>query len=284
MQIEQVAIKISDVSLQLTQIQYTALMTIAQSVPRVLAADPDETVKRDLPEQAPITLTLPNESDKAGSSADLGPELRLPKADGSLRSWTTLDLVLTINVVKLRLYDGLATTSADLETHGIARFALNSNVLRFKMLSNSCCEAQVVLKSFTVSNTRPGDNKYREIIPAARNDRNQFMVLYTMAGDGSALAVVTIDSPKIIFSVEPVVALLEFFSSAQTEQPPAISSDTTVSAPPVDAGQARLDYRVDLHDVSISVLQHESDIDTPAIRLSINQVFLSQQVRVRSHL
>ena len=74
-------------------------------------------------------------------------------------------------------------------------------------------EAQVMLKSFMMSNTMPRNSKFHEIIPAAQHDRNQFMILYTGANN-SALVILTVDSPQIIFATEAVIALLNFFKSA----------------------------------------------------------------------
>jgi vacuolar protein sorting-associated protein 13A/C len=189
-----------------------------------------------------------------------------------------MDLVVVVNAVKLHLYDALATNTSNLKEHGIARFALNDNTLRLKLLSDGAGEAQVVLKSFTIGNTRPGPSKFREIIPAAQHDRNQFMVLYTMSGT-SNLAVLTVDSPQVIFAVDPVIALLQFFTSAFTGPPADPANEEAI--PEVQAtdpqNQTTIDFRVDLHDVSVSVLENDSIADSAAMKLTINQVLLSQQ-------
>jgi vacuolar protein sorting-associated protein 13A/C len=191
-----------------------------------------------------------------------------------------MDLVVAVNAVKLHLYDALATNTSNLREHGIARFALNNNTLRLKMLSDGAGEAQVVLKSFTVGNTRPGSSKFREIIPAAQHDRNQFMVLYTMTGGANpaALAVLTVDSPQVIFAVDPVIALLRFFTSAFTGAP-ANQPDEEIPEVEVEESQSQttIDFRVDLHDVSVAVLENDADAESPAMKLTINQVLLSQQ-------
>jgi vacuolar protein sorting-associated protein 13A/C len=193
-----------------------------------------------------------------------------------------MDLVVVIGAIKLHLYDAFATTNANLKEHGIARFALNHNTLRLKLLSDGAGEAQVVLKSFTVGNTRPGTSKFREIIPAAQHDRNQFMVLYTMSGgaNSSALAVLTVDSPQVIFAVDPVIALLHFFTSAFTG---TAADDNLIDegAQQVEVAQPQnqttVDFRVDLHDVSVSVLENDADSESPAMKLTITQILLSQQ-------
>jgi vacuolar protein sorting-associated protein 13A/C len=288
LKIVQVAVQISDVKLHLTQTQYVLLIALSQSIPRVLAGASEGTdqVQSSISSQSPSTPDgIASESQ---SQVALNPELNpVPTIPGA-RIWSSLDVVVTISTVKLHLYDEQATTEASLKEHGIARFALNHNSLRYKMLSDGSGEAQVVLKSFTVNNTRQGNSKFREIIPAAQHDRNQFMILYTMSGgkDSSSMAVLTIDSPQVIFAVEPVIALLTFFSSAfntpASAEEPQENVDDSLPAektPKADGTGSRIDFRVDLHDVFISVLENDADVNSQAIRLTINQIQLSQQVR-----
>lgn len=250
-------------------------MALLQSIPRVLAGAPEGTAQAEAAASTKSNSPLPGDSGDA--QVDLQPELRIPTPTGGNRRWTTLDLVVNVDTIKLRLYDEKATTEDNVREHGIARFALNNSALRFKMLSDGAGEAQVVLKSFTVSNTRAGNSKFREIIPAADHDRNQFMILYTMSGgkNGSALAIVTVDSPQIIFAIEPVIALLNFFTSATNDAPPP---EDYGQREITDSQQSHLDFRVDLHDVSVSILENDADAASQAIRLSINQILLSQQV------
>lgn len=260
--------------------QYGLLIRLSKSIPEVLAAPMDATSQAE-PAISQSNITTPT---AAGTTAvDLEPELRIiPSTSGNVR-WTSLDLVVAVETIKLHLYDGGAITEANLKEHGIARFALNDNTLRFKLLSDGAGEAQVVLRSFTMSNTRSGNSKFREIIPAAQHDRNQFMVLYTMSGgaNSTSLAILTIDSPQIIFAVDPVIALLGFFTSAfvnQSSQDPheEFIAENEPSQPP---SGGKLDFRVDLHDLSVSVLENDADPDSQSIKLSVNHILLSQQVK-----
>jgi len=267
-----VSIRISDIRLHLTQIQYNLLISLSKSIPKVLSGAPEGTSQAE--QVAPLK---PQDSVAKPQlqQADLAPEV-----DGNGHR-TTLEVVLTIDAVKLHLYDEFAINDSTLNQHGIAKFALNDSSLRFKMLSDGSGEAQIVLKSFVVNNTRVGNSKFREIIPAAQHDRNQFMILYTMAGGsgGSSLAILTIDSPRIIFAIDLVFALLEFFTdpfnSLAAEDSTEVVQQDSVDQPK----ESTLDFRVDLHDVSICVLENDSDADSQAIELSIKQILLSQQVR-----
>ena len=258
------------------------LLELSRSIPKILAGAPDGSAEVD--NSAGSRLQIPVSDDKSviDTTDDLFPELG-PRILKNARVWTTVDLVLTMDVVKLHLYDNLATTSLSLKEHGISRFALNNSTLKLKVLSDGAMEAEIVLKSVTMSNTRPGQSRFREIIPVVQHERNQFMLLYTRAGgpDPSSLAIVTIDSPQVIFSIDPVFALLDFISGP-------LRSDTLsygdvehtqgniVSPDPLQS--ARLDLRLDLHDVSISVPEDDTDPNSQAVRLSISQVSISQQV------
>jgi vacuolar protein sorting-associated protein 13A/C len=243
-------------------------MQLLTEIPRVFSG---------LSETSPTAATAQTAKvDDLQSCVSLQPELR-----PSQRSPTALDLVVTVNAVKLHLYDALTFSDLDLKDHGIAKFVLNDNTLRFKLLSDGASEAQIVLRSFTINNTRPGLTKYREIIPAAQHHRNQFMLLYTTSGGSNSTAVLTVDSPRVIFAIDPVISLLNFFTSAfhNTAPPPSpteyISEDYDHG---VQDGHGRTDFRVDLHDVSVSILENEADSETRAICLYISQVLLSQQV------
>ena len=224
------------------------------------------------------TTTQTGKVDDFQSRVSLQPELRSFQP-----SLTALDLVVAVNAVKLHLYDALTFSDLDLKDHGIARFVLNDNTLRFKVLSDGASEAQIVLRSFTINNIRPGHTKYREIIPAAQHHRNQFMLLYTTSGGSNptSLAVLTVDSPRVIFAIDPVISLLNFFTSAShNTAPPSLSTEYISDHYDhgVQDGHVRTDFRVDLHDVSFSILENEADSETRAICLYISQVSLSQQV------
>ncbi|KAA1471483.1 DUF1162-domain-containing protein [Dentipellis sp. KUC8613] len=274
----QVSIKVSDVNMSLTQMQYQMVMNLSRSIPVVLAGAPEGTAEAIDSRPDSQVSRRPSADDLPESEGvNLLPELDRPP---SIQAWTTLDLFLGVETIKLQLYDGDAKAEKDLKEHGIAKFALNNNTVRCKMLSDGALEAQVVQKSFTIGNTRPGGSKFREIIPAAQHERNQFMLLYTSSGGAtpSSMAILTVDSPRIIFALDPVFALLDFFTSAfQSDAPestPEIADEGVVDDVPPPS---TLDFRLDLHDVSISVLENDLDANSQAIRLSIAQMLLSQQ-------
>lgn len=281
-------ITVSDVKLALTELQYGMLVALSRSIPLIFAGAPEGTADAEPSTAKPQTVERPGSALRE-SAVDLYPELE--GQSGATQPRTTLDLVLTIATVKLQLYDRQATSEANLKEHGIARFALSDNSVRVKMLSDGAMEAQVVLRSFTMSNTAVGPSKFREIIPAAQHDRNQFMLLYTTSGGSqpTSLALLTVDSPHILFSLSPVFALTEFFMSTFG------TSDAVVdytSEAPEEEGKANapvaekppLQFRVDFCDVSISVLEDDLDADSQAIRLTVAQISILQQARSPSYI
>ncbi|ELU43058.1 vacuolar protein sorting-associated protein vps13 [Rhizoctonia solani AG-1 IA] len=285
-------IKMSDIRVALTQTQFCILMDLANSVPQVFAtAEETEKEVEQSNNKMPtlqIEASVPTTpADDNNALVDLGPEISLHATDKEgkpINVWTTLDLVFSCHAVKLHLYDQNASREDNLKECGIARFALVDNIVRYKALSDGASEAEVVLKSLTMSNTRPGPTKFREIMPAAQHDRNQFMILYSTSGgpNPSSRAIVTIDSPKIIFSMDPVFALVDFFSSPYAN--PEVTNEENAGAQieEVDTGAqtSELAYRVDIHDLSVNILENDADPHSQAIHLTVKEVSTSQQVSV----
>lgn len=240
-----------------------------------------EEIELQVPSGRTVKSSVSDAPENNKATEDLKPELSLTTS-GSDGPWTAVDLVVTVDAVKLHLYDAVAHNPSHLKDHGIAKFALNSSVLRCKLLSDGAMEAELSLKSFTMSNTRPGLSKFREMIPAAKNDRNQFMLLYTTSSgpNPSSVAVITVDTPHIVLAIDPLFGLMRFFTSPF--QSPAPTTDTLQTQAEeqqiaVENTQS-MDIRFDLHDVSVSILESDTDPDSQAIRLLIKKINLSQQV------
>jgi vacuolar protein sorting-associated protein 13A/C len=263
-------------------------MNHANSVPQVFATTEVEEVEESNNKMPTLQIepAVPaTPADENNALIDLGPEISLHATDKEgkpINVWTTLDLVFSCHAVKLHLFDQNASCEDNLKECGIARFALVDNIVRYKSLSDGASEAEIVLKSLTMSNTRPGPTKFREIMPAAQHDRNQFMILYSTSGGPkpSSRAIVTIDSPKVIFSMDPVFALVDFFSSPFTNPEASEGGNTGAQIEDVDnnAQASELAYRVDIHDLSVNILENDADSHSQAIHLTVKEVSASQQV------
>lgn len=108
------------------------------------------------------------------------------------------------------------------------------------------------------------------------------MLQYTMPGgnDQSAIAIVTIDSPRFILAVDPLAALLEFAMSpfkktVEEAQQPEAPAEIQVEEGPTNKGSLAL--RVEIIDATVIVLANDSDPRSQAIQLNIKEVLLSRQ-------
>ena len=265
----QISVAVSDIMLHLTEIQYGLLIKLAQAIPEVLA--PHDHNDALMGKASPVIV-------KDGD-VHLTPEIRVPPSDTGMPTWPTLDLVVFVGAIELHLYDGGATSESNLKDHGIARFALNNNALRSKLLSDGSGEAEIILRSFTMTNTRPRTSKFREIIPAAQHERNQFMLLYTVSSDHTACAILTVDAPQIILAIDPVMAVLEFFTSAfSSQQSISPREETLFDNEENEYARATMNFRIELHDLSVTVLENDEDPNSQCMKLSIKHIIVSQQV------
>ncbi|CAD6949842.1 unnamed protein product [Tilletia caries] len=202
-----------------------------------------------------------------------------------------MDLHFRVNLINVELFTDAATSQESLHKANLAKSAINGTDVKFKMLSNSAMKADVALKSFTVSDTRSvKDTKFREIIPAVKHNARQFVLNYRMSAgaNASSLALVTVDSPNIIFSLDAAFALMNFFMSAFPPAPAEASAfsgkgsqqaKTSTSKPQTKQDSSppsenTMAFRVHVLDPTIILLAAPKRADTEAIVLSIKQFLL----------
>lgn len=311
----QVLAKMSDVQIKLTEQQYQFIIQLTQSIPEAFAASDDEsdggvdsahliaTPTPQTPSRQPSSDAVATRSNSSKPAVDLLPELGTRGRDAqgqAVALRTNLDLLFNVNTINIELFSSAATEQENMYKASLAQLALNGTEVKLKMLSDSSLESEVALKSFVVADTRINrETQFREIVPAVTHEGNQFMLSYSMGGDGSSLALITIDSPKIIFSLDPLFALVDFFTSAfRGDEKPAASSGRSVSvskhsktthqqtsqskshAPskvPEEEGSGAFSFRLNVVDPTIILLAEPEKTSTKAIVLSIRQVLMSQQ-------
>jgi len=208
---------------------------------------------------------------------NLNPEISLQPAQAESMS-LQIDAVVQINCISFQLFDSDTEFIFSRRGHGIARFGLFNSCLRLKSLATGALEMQIIVGAFSVINSRPGETKFRDIVPIAKHGRNQFMLLYSRnQSAGSAMVVITIDSPNMIFALDPIFGLVSFFSVASVQ-----ASDTSASQH-VHTEPTKFQWRLDIHNVCISVLETDTDPASHAIQLTIHQMSISQQVVLFTH-
>ncbi|GAA5995177.1 hypothetical protein JCM5350_001861 [Sporobolomyces pararoseus] len=287
--------KMSDVKMNLTQAQYGMLIRLSRTIPQAFSLIEEEVEDVANGSQPEKLVKASSETDKTaveetGTTIDLLPELPSEgkDADGhpvALKS--TVELSFESGTIYLELFTLDAISQETLEDASLARFSLNETAVKYKLLSDNSMEAEVAIRSLTVHDTRPSRlTQFREIIPASKRVDNQFMIQYSQSGglDKSSMANVAIDSPKIIFSLDPVFALLDFFSSAF---PSAPETDDEIDESLKEADEQIVDpdpptestfaLRLNVTSPTIILLANPEKADSEAVVLSINQIEMSQQ-------
>ncbi|PFH58131.1 hypothetical protein XA68_14121 [Ophiocordyceps unilateralis] len=309
----------SDIKLRLTQHQLKFLMEISKAVPAAFAGDDsggDEEASQLVGEETlrrARTASADNGSGPDQRAVDLGPELKSPTD-----TWTQLDLVFRVNTIGLELVmapqDGPV---GDLAASSLSRFSLDETKVKTRMMSDGSLEAELLIRSFTIYDSRPkGVNKFRRIMSSSNKESQQLMASVTMAGgkERNMIAMATIDSPRVIFALDYLFAIQTFATEGLTvddsgplddestdETPDGSESADSLRVSSTKAGRSRsqatslrrsesgsgqlqkgeasmsLALRINLVDAQVILIANPLRSNSEAIVLGIRQVLLSQQ-------
>lgn len=310
--------EMTNFNVKITQYQLKALLAISRSVPAAFSGDPD--AQTEEAEQAVDDGTLrraqtlpraelPSEDD----TVDMAPEL------GTHRdTWTKLDLVFRVGTIGLELINARDDQPVgDLATASLGRFSLDDSRLKTRIQANGSLEAEFVIQSFTIYDSRPRDtNKFRRIMTSGNKNVQQFMASVTMSGgkERNLIAMVAIDSPRIIFALDYLFALQNFITTGlQVDQPLPIESEEMDSPEESDADSMQVSiahpqpshrsprssistrsgkkaeqkledepkmnvaFRVNIVDAQVILIANPLSASSEAIVLGTKQVLLSQQ-------
>ncbi|KAF4122047.1 vacuolar protein sorting-associated protein 13A/C [Geosmithia morbida] len=224
----------SDFNLRLTQYQLKSLMAISKSVPAAFAGDGssgDEEVARSVDQDTLRRARTLEVAPDSQNSVDLSPEL------GSIgKAWTKLDLAFHVKIIGLELLMAREDEPiGDVSSSSLSRFSLDGTKVKTRMLSDNSLEAELLIDSFTINDSRPRDsNRFRRIMTSANNDVQQLMASVTMAGgkERSVIAMATIDSPRVIFALDYLFAIQKFVSEGLAADEPLAVDDESMAETP----------------------------------------------------
>lgn len=302
----------SPINLCVAQTQLRFLMELSKTIPGAFAADPeqdDSKIMEELPKSTTesakeVTDQQPGENDAITRPSHQGPEL---KSDAE--SWTKLDFVFKTRTLSLELI--LANESApigNVEESSLSKFALNNTDIKLHMKSDDSLEAEILVNSFTIQDSRKKEtNRFRKIMSLINNDvKQQFMANLTISGgnDRHMIAMLTIDSPRVIFAIDYLFAVQAFantaFATDEAEVTLVPSEDAFPSedeasgaTTPVDGrlelarqkpkeetakeGSMSMSFRVNVVDAQVILIANPTISNSEAIVLGTKQVLLSQQ-------
>jgi vacuolar protein sorting-associated protein 13A/C len=300
----------SNINLRLTPEQMKFALELSRTIPQAFATQSDEAIEEDVQSELPDSTTAParqltdkdspaEESSKAVTTSQ-GPEL---KSDDD--KWTKLDFVFKVGSIALELVksnDGGPV--GDIEAASLSKFSLNDTNVKVRMISDGSMEAELVVQSFTIRDSRTqGTNKFRKIMSLINNDvKQQFMASVSISGgeEKNMIALLTIDSPRIILALDYLFALQAFVNAGlATDEPLAIEEEArhededsedeimspdgsrTLENPQTktdssDAGM-NISFRVNLVDAQVVLIANPAMANSEAIVLGTKQVLVSKQ-------
>lgn len=231
---------LSDIKLRLTQHQLKFLMEISRSVPAAFAREGDggdEEAARLVGEETLQRARSISADDGAvgAQPVDLSPELQCAE-----NTWTKLDLLFHVNMVGLELImakDGAPV--GDLAASSLSRFSLDDTKVKTRMLSDGSLEAELLIRSFTIYDSRPREtNKFRRIMSSSNKEVQQLMASVTMSGgiERSVIAMATVDSPRVIFALDYLFAVQKFATEGLNVEDASPMDDESVEETPEESG------------------------------------------------
>ncbi|POS86544.1 hypothetical protein EPUL_002626 [Erysiphe pulchra] len=308
--------KMTDINLRITQTQLKFMLNIVKSFPTVFAIN-DEVLEKDINQEnshSTANLAIKTEPSHVNHTTfvDLGPELRL-----NSQNWTKLDVAFHVDTIGLELI--LATENEpvkDIEAASLSRFSLDNTRAKFRMTADGSVESEFLVHSMTIQDSRTQiTNKFRKIMTSNNKDVQQFMASITISGgvERNIIAIMAIDSPRIIFALDYIFALQSFFKRGlavdnftssrknsstselinssnngslkitKTEEPSSKlskSSTKNVSTTKEDSENksfSSIAFRVNIVDAQIILIANPIDSNSEAIVLGAKQILMSQQ-------
>ena len=310
----------TDFNLRITQTQLKFLLELAKSVPAAFSVGSDdgeqEAIQEDIKDTQKkakaITLKPSIEQDKDNNALiDLGPELGVDSS-----SWTKLDLAFHVHTIGLELI--LAKEDepvGDLEAASLSKFSLDDPKFKLRMMTDGSLESELLIQSFTIQDSRTREtNKFRKIMTSSNKDVQQFMASVTISGgmEQNLIAIVAVDSPRVIFALDYLFAIQAFISGGLAADEPIIPEDdesTIESGENSDVDSLRPDskskpsptqskslrrkassdssqseestmsiaFRVNVVDAQIILIANPLSPNSEAIVLGTKQILISQQ-------
>ena len=306
----------TDFNLKITQTQVKFLLELSQTVPAAFAIASDESNEKAQADLSRTTVAsaqgLKKQSSEEGElvATDLAPELKNKPGDR-----TKLGFVFSVDTIGLELILAKeAEPVGDPHVASLSKFSLNETKVKLRMAADSSIESELVIDSFTIRDSRTREkNKFPEIMSSANQKVHQFEASVTISGgtERNIIAILTIDSPRVIFALDYLFAVQKFattaFSSEESISVKEISnesstdledSDSIESPRPgrkvqasnksqiiqsdhesssVEETTTNVAFRVNIDDAQIILIANPQSASSEAIVLGTSQVSISQQ-------
>ncbi|KAJ5133749.1 hypothetical protein N7526_005114 [Penicillium atrosanguineum] len=294
---------LSPINLRISQSQLKFLLALSKSIPGAFATDAEQQELEAL-ESLPSSVTEPTrEATSKAVQAQKDSEAATADDGASKETWVRLDMIFKVDSVGLELI--LANDNQPvgrLEDSSLSKFSLNDTRVKLRMLTDGSLESELLIHSFSIRDSRRQDsNKFRNIMSLINNDvQQQFMASLSMSPgpEKHLIAMLTIDSPRIMFALDYLSALQSFSNSAFTSEEPAgfledeadsvdeseldseeDSTDKAITEASAGDGAAgtTVSFRVNLVDAQVIMVANPTIPHSEAIVLGTKEILISHQ-------
>ncbi|KAK4502697.1 hypothetical protein PRZ48_006123 [Zasmidium cellare] len=305
----------SNINLRLTEAQLKFILELSRAIPQAFALEDAEELEEEAQEEVPEHLAEPakaiqtNGSDKKATNGEVAkPSHQGPELGSDKDTWTKLDLIFKVGAVGLELVQGEPEKPVgDLEAASLSKFSLNETSVKVRMISDGALESELLIQSFTITDTRTNQkNKFRKIMSLINDDvKQQFMASVSISGgeDKSLIALLTVDSPRVILALDYLFDVLNFVQNGLKQDEPlqveeseesteGDDDDASVSTQEIvrrreteheqskddqQKGGMGISFRVNIVDAQVMLIANPSINNSEAIVLGVKQVLVSQQ-------
>lgn len=249
-------------NVKITQYQMKALLAISRSVPAAFSGDAEAQTEEAEQAVDDSTLRRAQTLPRVEQRSEDDTVIMAPELSGNQDTWTKLDLVFRVPTIGLELIQAPeGRPVGNIKEASLGRFSLDDSRLKTRMQANGSLEAEFVIQSFTIYDSRPRDaNKFRRIMTSGNKDVQQFMASVTISGgkERNLIAMVAIDSPRIIFALDYLFALQNFIMTGlQVDEPIPIEIEELDSPEESDADS-----------MQVSIARRQSEHNSPGSSLS----------------
>ncbi|KAF2754047.1 vacuolar protein sorting-associated protein 13 [Pseudovirgaria hyperparasitica] len=302
----------SDINLRLTQEQLKLALELSRSIPEAFATEPAEELEGQAMDELEESALRPSrriaeyeETTPKSKNITTKQVSELGKSEED--KWAKLDLIFKIGAVGLELIQARTVEPVgDLESASLSKFSLSDTNIKTRMMSDGSLEAELLIQSFSIRDSRSQTtNKFRKIMSLTNTEvKQQFMASLSISGneDKHLIAILTIDSPRVILALDYLFALQGFVSAGLMtddilhieDQDEDIESESTVSVQSGALSSIKKDgkaetrdekepdgmtisFRVNLVDAQIILLANPAINNSEAIVLGTKQVLVSKQ-------
>ncbi|KAI8978652.1 hypothetical protein BDB01DRAFT_799548 [Pilobolus umbonatus] len=276
---------ISDVQMSLNENQFKDLMetwTFIQST--FLSSPTTDEKKEDESHEDERRDTVSSGSMVSGSSQGM-----------SNAPFISLDMVIQLNTICLDILN-VKTMSSHVAGKSLARLAFDDIYMKLQTSIDSSMLMEVGIRSVSSADTRAESNsKFKEILPANTLDGPQIqfkMSSFTKDAISHMNIQVTVDTPKVILSLDFLFLLKDFFMSPFINEPQTESQRIAQSySQPIDnkeieikpvkkvneAPTSIMNYKVVIVDLLVMCIASPEKEASEAVMLSFNQLMIEQE-------